>query len=233
MHTISAVLSCCFAEVCLHSQVVIAHGRRCLQSAEYSYNLATWTGGSTAYKTCNLDTRGAKYVGACKSAVTCNTTLSTDATDTSLTDVSYTCSDNSTSTVCAATCDQQDWCAGLCYCGSSNCTSSQVTDLILPLISIPCTLHMLVTTTRTKLCLPPHSSGTPPMKTTTCCSLIFRRFCPQWLACSAGVLVQCLHQHHSCYVRFRLQRHSDSFSLHCKSQALALQPQHVQSVPLP
>lgn len=96
-----------------------------LQSADYSYNYVTWTGGEYAYRTCDLADRGATYVGTCKAAVTCNTTLTKDTVDTSLSDVSYSCSTNSTGSSCAATCDQQDWCQGLCFC-ASNCTSTQV-----------------------------------------------------------------------------------------------------------
>lgn len=96
-----------------------------LQSADYSYNYVTWTGGEDAYQTCDLSERGATYVGTCTAAVKCNTTLTRNTVDTSLTDVSYSCSDNSTSSACAATCDQQDWCKALCYC-ASNCTSTQV-----------------------------------------------------------------------------------------------------------
>ena len=109
-----------------HYADTCANAVMCLQSADYSYNYVTWTGGDTAYQTCNLAARGATYVGTCQAAVTCNTTLTKDAVDTSLNDVSYSCSDNSTESACAATCDQQDWCAALCYCGDSNCTSSQV-----------------------------------------------------------------------------------------------------------
>ena len=58
-----------------------------LQSAQYSYNYVTWSGGASAYQTCDLEDRAATYVGTCTSSgyTTCNTTLSTDATDTSLT----------------------------------------------------------------------------------------------------------------------------------------------------
>ena len=115
-----------------HVKICIRLVRTCLQSADYSYNYVTWTGGDTAYQTCDLEDRGAIYVGTCKAAVTCNTTLTRNAVDTSLNDVSYSCSDNSTAPACAATCDQQDWCAALCYCSASNCTSSQVCPSAVP-----------------------------------------------------------------------------------------------------
>ena len=99
-----------------------------LQSTTYSYNYVTWSGGADAYQTCDLSDRASTYVGTCTTSgfVTFNTTLTTDATDTSLTDVTYTCSDGSSSATCAAEADQLNWCTGLCYCGTTNCTSTEV-----------------------------------------------------------------------------------------------------------
>ena len=104
-----------------------------LQSAQYSYNYVTWSGGASAYQTCDLEDRAATYVGTCTSSgyTTCNTPLSTDATDTSLTDVTYTCSDCSSSATCAAECDQLDWCNTLCYCSPTNCTSTEVCQRVI------------------------------------------------------------------------------------------------------
>ena len=104
-----------------------------VQSSAYSYNYVAWTGGATAYQTCDLADRASTYVGTCTSAgyVTYNTTLTTDATDTSLTDVTYTCSDGSSSATCGAEADQLNWCNSLCYCGTTNCTTGQVRDKLL------------------------------------------------------------------------------------------------------
>jgi len=124
-----------------------------LQSTTYSYNYVTWTGGADAYQTCDLSDRASTYVGTCTTAgfVTFNTTLTTDATDTSLTDVTYTCSDGSSSATCAAEADQLNWCTGLCYCGTTNCTSTEVPHS--PFIS-PDTgqLHSHVCSVRLLLC---------------------------------------------------------------------------------
>lgn len=113
----------------LDSQRLSAHWCCCaLQSATYSYNYVAWTGGADAYQTCDLSDRASTYVGTCTTVgfVTFNTTLTTDATDTSLTDVTYSCSDGSSSAICAAEADQLNWCTGLCYCGTANCTSTEV-----------------------------------------------------------------------------------------------------------
>ena len=98
-----------------------------LQSAAYSYNYVTWTGGANAYQTCDLADRAPTYVGSCTSTgyTTCTTT-SSSSTDTALSDITYTCSDGSSAATCAAECDQLDWCNTLCYCGTTNCTSTQV-----------------------------------------------------------------------------------------------------------
>lgn len=106
-----------------------------VQSTAYSYNYVSWTGGADAYQTCDLSDRASTYVGTCTTSgfITYNTTLTTDTTDTSLTDVTYTCSDGSSSATCAAEADQLDWCNGLCYCGTTNCTSTEVTT---PTLSI-------------------------------------------------------------------------------------------------
>lgn len=97
-------------------------------STTYSYNYVTWTGGADAYQTCDLSDKASTYVGTCTTAgfVTYNTTLNIDATDTSLTDVTYSCSDGSSSATCAAEADQLNWCNGLCHCGTTNCTSTEV-----------------------------------------------------------------------------------------------------------
>ncbi len=113
----------------IDSELLSAHWCCCaLQSTTYSYDYVTWTGGADAYQTCDLSDRASTYVGTCTTAgfVTFNTTLTTDATDTSLTDVTYTCSDSSSSATCAAEADQLNWCTALCYCGTTNCTSTEV-----------------------------------------------------------------------------------------------------------
>ncbi|KAL0022694.1 hypothetical protein WJX77_001966 [Trebouxia sp. C0004] len=115
------------ATVQARAEVVIANNED-PTSATYSYNYVAWTGGADAYQTCDLSDRASTYVGTCTTAgfVTFNTTLTTDATDTSLTDVTYSCSDGSSSATCAAEADQRNWCNGLCYCGTANCTSTEV-----------------------------------------------------------------------------------------------------------
>ncbi|DBB14252.1 TPA: hypothetical protein ACH3X3_001198 [Trebouxia sp. C0006] len=106
----------------------ISRSQARITSTTYSYSYVTWTGGADAYQTCDLSDRASTYVGTCTTSgfVTFNTTLTTDATDTSLTDVTYTCSDGSSSATCAAEADQLNWCTSLCYCGTTNCTSTEV-----------------------------------------------------------------------------------------------------------
>jgi hypothetical protein len=97
----------------------------------YTYNLATWNGNTTAYMTCNLPVRGPEYEGVCQDMpVTCLVNANTDERP-------YNCTKPDGSTVpgnvssssyregCELPCDRQLDCSVLCECYDT-CGDKQV-----------------------------------------------------------------------------------------------------------
>ena len=100
----------------------------------YTYNLATWDGNTTAYMTCKLPVRGPEYEGVCQDTpVTCLINANTDerpynCTKPDGTTVPGNVSDSSYREGCELPCDRQLDCSVLCECYDT-CGGKQVSDM--------------------------------------------------------------------------------------------------------